>query len=184
MLIKNLQKLYSIYVSKRLKSVGNSFQINFPSYLMGGKKIIVGKNVYIDRSARIEAWEKYRGRFFRPQIIIGNDVCINPHCHIGAINKIVIHDGVLIGEYVLITDHFHGKIENKVLSVRPKDRELYSKGEVIIGKNVWIGEKVSILPGVEIGENAIIGANSVVTKSIPANAVVGGNPARIIKILD
>ena len=56
-----------------------------------------------------------------------------------------------------------------------------SKGDVIIGKNVWIGDKVTILPNVKIGDGVVIGANSVVTKDIPPCSVVAGNPAKIIK---
>ena len=62
-------------------------------------------------------------------------------------------------------------------------REVISKGAVIIGKNVWIGDKATVLPGVTIGDSVIIGANSVVTKDIPAYSIVGGNPAKIIKTL-
>ena len=65
----------------------------------------------------------------------------------------------------------------------PSLRKLYSKGPVIIEDNVWIGEGVAILPNVIIGENSIIGANAVVTKDIPRNSVVGGNPAKIIRTL-
>jgi len=60
---------------------------------------------------------------------------------------------------------------------------LSSKGPIIIKKNVWIGDSVCILSGVIVGENAIIGANSVVTKDIPANSVVAGVPARVIRQL-
>lgn len=58
---------------------------------------------------------------------------------------------------------------------------MVSKGPVIIGKNVWIGDKATILPGVTIGEGAVIAANSVVSKNVPPFSVVGGIPARIIK---
>jgi acetyltransferase-like isoleucine patch superfamily enzyme len=60
-------------------------------------------------------------------------------------------------------------------------RKLYSKGGVRIGDRVWIGSKVSILPGVEIGEGAVIGANSVVSKDVPPFSIVGGVPARVLK---
>lgn len=65
----------------------------------------------------------------------------------------------------------------------PLFRPLFSKGPVIIGKNVWIGDKATILPGVTIGDGSIIGANSVVTKDVPAYSVVAGNPAKIIKTI-
>ena len=63
-------------------------------------------------------------------------------------------------------------------------RPMYSKGPVVIEDNVWIGEMVCILPNVRIGKGSIIGANAVVTKDVPANALVGGNPARVIKIIE
>jgi acetyltransferase-like isoleucine patch superfamily enzyme len=63
----------------------------------------------------------------------------------------------------------------------PIKRSLFSKGPVIIGDNVWIGDKATILPGVSIGNGAVIAANAVVTKDVPAYSVAAGNPARIIK---
>lgn len=60
---------------------------------------------------------------------------------------------------------------------------MYSKGPVNIKDRVWVGDKVTILPGVTIEENSIIGANSVVTKNVPANTVFAGNPAKIIKTI-
>lgn len=61
---------------------------------------------------------------------------------------------------------------------------LFSKGDVTIGDNVWIGDKATVLPGVTIGDGAVIAANTVVTHDVPAYSVVGGNPARIIKQAD
>jgi acetyltransferase-like isoleucine patch superfamily enzyme len=65
----------------------------------------------------------------------------------------------------------------------PNYRELFSKGAVYIGKNVWIGDKASIMPGVTIGEGCIVGANTVVTKDVPPYSVVVGSPAKIVKTL-
>lgn len=58
---------------------------------------------------------------------------------------------------------------------------MFSKGRVVIGDRVWIGDKVTILPDVEIGQGTIVGANSVVTKSIPEYCIVAGNPAKVIR---
>ena len=63
-------------------------------------------------------------------------------------------------------------------------RAMYSKGPIVIEDNVWIGEMVCILPNVKIGKGSIIGANAVVTKDIPAHALAGGNPAKVIKIIE
>lgn len=64
----------------------------------------------------------------------------------------------------------------------PISRKLYSKGAVTIGKNVWIGDKATILPNVTVGEGAVIAANAVVTKSVPPYCVVAGNPAKIVRL--
>ena len=86
-------------------------------------------------------------------------------------------------ELVLITDNAHGFTSLEQLRIAPLARPIIAKGKVIIGNNVWIGDKATVLPGVSIGDGAIIGANSVVTKDVPAFSVVAGNPAKIIKKL-
>lgn len=68
-----------------------------------------------------------------------------------------------------------------MMEIPPTQRPVYSKGPVIIGNNVWIGDKATILPNVSIGNGAIIAANSVVTKDVPEYCIVAGNPAKIIK---
>ena len=80
-----------------------------------------------------------------------------------------------------ITDNSHGETDYDTLLQPPLMRLVTSKGPVIIGKDVWIGDKATILPGVTIGEGAVIAANSVVTKDVPAYSVVAGNPAKVIK---
>ena len=121
---------------------------------------------------------------YTPQIIIGNNVSINMDAEISAINSIIIEDGVQMASNVLIVDHYHGRIDKTDIEVgEPSKRNLYSKGPVRIEKNVWIGYGVSILPNVTIGRGAIIGANSVITKSIAPYSVVAGVPGKVIKNL-
>lgn len=174
-------KFYTKIIGKRLKKCGKGVMLIPKIFLRGEEYIEIKEGAYLDRGARIEAYSFHMR--YRPSIIIGRNVQINPNCHIGAINKIIIKDNVLIGSNVLITDHFHGKIEEEDLRKVPAKRRLFSKGPVEIDENVWIGENVAVLPGIKVGKNAIIGANSVVTHDVPANAVVGGNPARVIKML-
>jgi acetyltransferase-like isoleucine patch superfamily enzyme len=84
---------------------------------------------------------------------------------------------------IFITDHSHGEVDGDALTTPPSQRKVVSKGPVIIGDNAWIGEGVVIMPDVTIGKNAIVGANSVVTTSIPENAVAAGIPARVLRVL-
>ena len=98
--------------------------------------------------------------------------------------SLIIGDNVLIASKVYITDLNHGNYSGKEQSNPQeiaKERKIYTK-PVKIENNVWIGENVSILSGVKIGENAILGANSVVTKNVPKNSIVAGNPAKVIKV--
>lgn len=118
---------------------------------------------------------------------IGRDVQLNDAVHIGAIEYVEIGAHTLIASRVFISDHNHGNYDVSNLKcypdVPPIDRPLVSK-PVKIGCNVWIGEQVCILPGVTIGDGAIVGAGSIVTKDVPARSIVVGNPAKVIRIFD
>lgn len=175
---------YTIWIKKSLCYLGDDSGLSWPIYLWGGKYISIGNNFNCNQRLRIDAIDEFLGDNFSPKIIIGDNVSIQKDCHIGAINKILIGNNVLIASKVYISDHSHGEINVEALALCPALRKLYSKGPVIIEDNVWIGEGAVILPNVTIGENSIVGANAVITKSIPKNSVVGGNPARIIKKLN
>jgi acetyltransferase-like isoleucine patch superfamily enzyme len=177
-LVKRL--IYSSWHKRFFKSYGKNFHLDYPFYGLGLEFVEIGNDFIGCPGLRIEAWSQYGEDHFKPEIIIGNNVCINYNCHIGGIGKITIGDNVLIGSNVLITDHYHGMTDIQSLNIPPISRSLYYKGEVIIENNVWIGENVSIMPNVTIGENCIIGANSVVTKSFPKNSLIAGVPAKII----
>lgn len=163
------------------KKRGNNFRVGKDYKFYNPQYMEFGENFSSENRLKIDAIDRYRNDVFKPEIIIGKNVTFINDIHIGAINKIVIGDGCLIASRVYISDHSHGEISLDSLQVRPADRPLISKGEVLIGKNVWIGEGACILPNVTIGDNCIIGANAVVTKSAPSNCILAGVPAKIIK---
>lgn len=171
------------YYEKSLRHIGTNSTIDYPCRLICAGDISIGNNVSIAKRSVITAWRT--PGYQSSEIIIGDDASIGEDCHITAINKIVIGKQVLFGKKITISDNSHGKIDSiHELSLHPSNRDLFSKGPVIIKDRVWIGDKATILPGVTIGENSIIGANSVVTKNIPANSVCAGNPAKIIRTIN
>ena len=109
-----------------------------------------------------------------PKIIIGDHFYANAGCHF--LGEITFGDDVLIGPKTVIWGRDHG---TKIDSLIRKQSKVDSP--IIIGNNVWIGANVTILKGVKVGDNSIIGAGSVVVKNIPKNCIVAGNPAKIIK---
>lgn len=109
---------------------------------------------------------------------MGKDVSIGRFSLINAMECVVIGDGALIAESVSIRDHDH-EFSDTTKFIRDQG---FRTASVVIGNDVWIGAKSTILRGVRIGDGAIIAANSVVTKDVPEMAIVGGAPARLIKV--
>lgn len=178
------QILYTYWISREFKSFGDKSFITEPIDIKGGKCIEIGKNVSIGKNSIINAWEKHQNDTYDPSIIIGNNTHLGEGCHISAITKIIIGNNVLIGRRISIIDNSHGESSLEDFTKPPAKRKLYSKGPIIIEDNVWIGDKATILSGVTIGANSIIGANSVVNKNVPANSIVGGVPAKLIKTIN
>jgi acetyltransferase-like isoleucine patch superfamily enzyme len=104
---------------------------------------------------------------------IGKNVFINFDCVFLDLGGITIEDSVLIGPKVSLLSEGHGITAESRQSLIPKP--------ILIKKNAWIGANATILPGVTIGENAIVAAGAVVSKDVPDNTIVGGVPAKIIK---
>jgi acetyltransferase-like isoleucine patch superfamily enzyme len=143
----------------------------------------IGKNTSFGRRIWIEGVSEYAGEKFNPIIKIGSGVSIGDYCHIGAVLGVEVGDGCLIGSKVLIIDHDHGRCPgfDKSNSVIPPIKKLLvTKGEIKIGKNVWIGDGAVILGGVSIGDGSIVGANCVVTKSFQGNKLIVGNPGKAV----
>lgn len=108
-------------------------------------------------------------------IHLGKHIFINAGCRFQDQGGITIGDGALIGHNVVLATLNH--------SLEPAKRANLLPAPIKIGRRVWIGSNSTILPGVSIGDNAVIGAGSVVTKDVPPNAIVAGNPAKIKKFI-
>lgn len=106
-------------------------------------------------------------------IIIGKNVFLNTSCHFQDQGGITIGDGTQIGHNVVLATLNHCE--------DPARRSQTIPAPIVIGKNVWIGANATVTPGVTIGDNAIVAAGAVVTRDVPANTVVGGVPARVIR---
>jgi len=165
------------------KSFGKNSLLGIDNTIIKPRYINIGDNSSIGNRVVLSCFDSVKSIGHHPEIIIGNNVSIGEDCHITCANKLVIGNGVLTGKKVLITDNSHGDTNLNTLKTSPIKREITSKGPVIIEDNVWLGEKTSIMPNVHIGKGAIVAANAVVTKDVPAYALVGGNPARILKQL-
>ena len=113
---------------------------------------------------------------FGKNITIGNQVFINAGCKFQDQGGIIIDDGALIGHGVVLATLDH--------SIEPEKRQQLQPAPIHIGKRVWIGANAVITKGVTIGDNAIVAAGAVVNKDVPANTIVGGVPARIIRKID
>ena len=183
---------YNMSIFDRLRA-GETVPFNDPNYFQiyeaasRTAKLLAELNASADNERVRELWNEISGsqlgadstimvpfytnigQFTR----IGKNVFINHACSFLDIGGITIEDDVLIGPKVnLITEgHPLTPSERKALTVKP----------IVIKRNAWIGAAVTILPGVTVGENAVVAAGAVVSKDVPANTVVAGVPAKVIK---
>lgn len=154
--------------------------------LAGVDCMYIGKGFIAGRGLWMEVVNNYfpAKQSFLPNLIIGDRVSVGEYVHIGCNNSVVIGDDVLMGSKIYITDHNHGNYRGNTHdnpAIPPNDRRL-TEGECVnIGDRCWIGEFVTILPGVTIGAGCIIGSHSTVTRDIPANSIAVGSPARVVK---
>lgn len=111
-------------------------------------------------------------------VVIGAKTVLGQECTISAFQHVSIGRECVIADRVMMIDFDHGAAEVE----RPVREQGIYKRDVKVGNNVWIGYGACILRGVTVGDNAIIGTSAVVTADVPANAVVGGIPARVIRM--
>ena len=135
-----------------------------------GARIELGRWSWIGHGTKIRCHEGV--------VSIGAKTVLGQECTISAYQRVSIGRECVIADRVMFIDFDHGMVEVD----RPIRLQGIYKRDVNVGHNVWIGYGACILRGVTVGDNAVIGTNSVVTKDVPANAVVGGVPARLIRM--
>jgi acetyltransferase-like isoleucine patch superfamily enzyme len=170
-----------------------NLEIERPRRLFETHRITIGDDVSIGPGAMLAPQVSYPSRVMRhpnvkhaaqrfdPKIVIGNRVTSTGLLTIAAMQEVTIEDDVMFALNVLISDGMHG-FEN---AYEPyKNQKMWKIAPVLVKRGCWIGQNVVIMPGITIGEMSIIGANSVVTKSIPDRCIAVGAPARVVKNWD
>ncbi|MBF7687586.1 acyltransferase [Acinetobacter rathckeae] len=168
-----------------------AWQKEYQAYLMDMETIEIGENVFISPLAHIFA---ERGRkitigdntfiaadsVLHGPLTIGNEVAINHHCILdGGRAGIVLHDQARLAAYTHLYAFNHGIEKDTAIYQQP----VTSKG-IEVGQDVWLGAHVGVRDGVKIGDHAVVGMHSMVTKNVEPYAVVAGNPAKLIKFRD
>ena len=171
-------KTYTGFIRRRFAKFGDSIVMWHPYHLQGIQYVEIGDDTLFEKDLQLTVTVSSSQT---PCISIGSHCLFRRGAHITASNLIKIGDHLLTGTNVLITDNSHGNTDVASLLIPPGKRDVVSKGGVVIGNNVWLGNNVCVLPNVNIGDGAVIGANSVVTHDIPAYSVATGNPAKIVK---
>ena len=171
--IDRLMSAYRSYMARirgawyrhKFHRVGTGLEVKGKLEMRGPGKVIAGKDLHLSKNVTLNTLTA------QSKILIGNEVDIGDSSYIGAHGQIIIGDNTAIaGGVTILSTDFHG-IDGEPTKERP----------ILIGRHVWIGLKAIILEGVTIGDNAIVGAGSVVTKSVAPNSIVAGNPARFIR---
>jgi len=151
--------------------------IRRPVYIRNEGSLTLGKGFSSGPGLIIEVFGE------NAKIEVGENVMAFHNLHIGAVESVIIGDRVLIASNVYISDHSHGNysgISQSSPIEPPVKRELVSN-PIEISNDVWLGENVSILPGVKIGKGSIIGAGAVVNNDVPDYCIAAGVPAKLVK---
>jgi acetyltransferase-like isoleucine patch superfamily enzyme len=170
--------LYRYAWRRLLTTAGWRWQTNGPVFLGRDLQLQIAKKgtVHFGRFAWIGDGTKIRCH--EGEVIIGAKTVIGQEVTISAYKHVRIGEQCVIADRAMFIDFDHGVVEVE----RPIRQQGIYKRDVDIGSNVWIGYGACFLRGVRVGDNAIVGTNSVVTKDVPANAVVGGVPAQVIRM--
>lgn len=176
-----LHFLYAKFVyKKKFRQFGAGSFVSPFSELINMQHISIGAHVTVLHSAWIVAIDEYAGIKYNPEITINDNTYIGHYVTLSCVNSISIGSDVTIGDNVYIADSSHS-YEDITKNVY---KQPLKPGKIVIGNRAWLGKNCVITHNVEIGEHAIIGANSFVNKSVPAYTIVTGNPAIPVKRYD
>ncbi|HEY5045469.1 MAG TPA: acyltransferase [Solirubrobacteraceae bacterium] len=157
---------------------GKRLQTDGICFICPGVQLEIGRHATL----RIGRWawlgHGTKIRVHEGEVWIGAKTVMGQECTISAFQHVSIGRECIVADRVMLIDFDHGVVEVE----RPIRLQGIYKRDVRVGHNVWIGYGACILRGVTVGENAIVGTSAVVTREVPANAVVAGSPARVIRM--
>ncbi len=157
----------------RLQTDGIAFVCPDVTFEIGPEAVVrLGRWSWIGNGCKIRAHEG--------EVEIGAKTVLGQECTISSFQHVSIGRECILADRVMLIDFDHGTVEVD----RPIRVQGIYKRDVRVGHNVWIGYGACILRGITVGDNAIVGTNAVVTKDVPDNGVVGGSPARILRMRD
>ncbi len=145
-----------------------------------GLAVQIGRRGRLDFGRFVWIGDGTKIRCHEGVVEIGEKTVFGQECTISAYQRVRIGEQCVIADRAMFIDFDHGVVDVET----PIRRQGIYKRDVEVGSNVWIGYGACILRGVRVGDNSIIGTNSVVTKDVPANAVVGGVPAKVLRMRD
>jgi acetyltransferase-like isoleucine patch superfamily enzyme len=161
-----------------LTSAGWRWQTDGPLFLGRNLQIQIAPRGTVRFGRFVWVGDGTKIRCHEGEVVIGAKTVIGQDCTFSAYQHVRIGEQCVIADRAMFIDFDHGVVEVE----RPIRLQGIYKRDVDIGSNVWIGYGACILRGVRVGDNSIIGTNSVVTKDVPANAVVGGVPAKLLRM--
>ena len=170
-------RLFTILISSAFKQLGAGSRIAPPFRFYGLNWISLGENVMVHRDCWLQVVAEHTDDK-AAKLTIKSHAGIGMGAHISAARQVVIEEYVLLGRNVYISDHAHA-YEDVALPIA--EQGINRIAPVTIGHETWLGENAVVLPGVTIGKHCVIGANSVVNRSIPDFSVAVGSPARVVK---
>lgn len=160
-----------------LKHLGKFIRITPPLRRINGHCIEIGDRVVIGPNCLLQPITSYLQQCFTPHLIIGDDCYLGPNCQFHCIDRIELGRGCVLSDQVYLSDVSHGMDPSAGLIM---DQSLHSKGPVLLADHCFVGFGAVVLSGVQIGTHSIVGARSVVTRSVPPYTMVAGNPARVL----
>jgi acetyltransferase-like isoleucine patch superfamily enzyme len=179
MLTPKYARLLGRYLRRRLFTpAGWRWRTDGPVFLGRGLELQVARGARIELGRFVWLGDGTKVRCHEGLVEIGAKTVIGQECTISAYRRVRIGEQCVIADRAMFIDFDHGVVEVE----RPIRLQGIYMRDVEVGSNVWIGYGACILRGVRVGDNAIVGTNSVVTKDVPANAVVAGIPARVIRM--
>ena len=179
MLTPKYALLLARYLRRRLLTrAGWRWRTRGPLFFGSGLELQVSQRGRIDFGRFVWIGHDTKIRCHEGVVEIGDKSVLGQECTISAYSRVRIGEQCVIADRAMFIDFDHGVVEVE----RPIRKQGIYTRDVEVGSNVWIGYGACILRGVRVGDNSIVGTNSVVTKDVPANAVVAGIPARVIRM--